>query len=438
MYGRKLCLHENMEEVLEVNSKEIQKGVNLISIPSSQYKTNLISLYIKRPLAKEEVTMNSLIPYILRAGSKKYETQSAMVRALQNLYGSSIGVSVSKVGEKQILSFKLAYTDEQYLDEKISSDVLDILMDMVFHPYLEDGGFKQSIVDLEKDTLREAIYAKINNKASYAMEKMVESMCEGEPFSIPEDGFLDDLDKIDGKNLYAHYKKVIATSEFDVVIAGNVDEAAVKNAIAKQMGSRSDIIKLEREKIYHEPKEVKEVIEKLQVNQGKIVLGYRTNIGVEDELNIPLTLYSVILGAGTTSKLFMNVREKHSLSYSIGAGLERMKSLMYIQAGIEVTDFERAKKLIFAEVDDMKAGNISDNEFENAKRYIINQIRSVSDSISAVSDYIYMLSLKGMNETPETVIEKLQRVTLAEVVEVAQKVKLDTIYFLTSNEVVNE
>ena len=423
---------------MKVSSKEIQKGIKLISIPSSQYKTNLISLYIKRPLDREEVTRNSLIPYVLRAGSKNYETQSVMIRALQELYGSSIGVSVSKVGEKQILSFKLAYTEERYLDEKIAQRALDILMDMVFHPFVENGGFRPSIVELEKETLREAIQAKINNKASYAMEKMVQTMCADEPFSIPEDGFLEDLEQIDEKNLYAHYQDIIRTSEIDIVVAGNVVEEGVERAIAKNVGIRTDIIEPEREKIYKDPEQVKEVVEKLQVNQGKIVLGYRTNIGVEDRLNIPLTLYSVILGAGTTSKLFMNVREKHSLSYSIGAGLERMKSLMYIQAGIEVTNFERAKSLIFAEVDDMKAGRISDKEFENAKKYIINQIRSVSDSITAVSDYIYMLSIQGMDETPERIIEKLQAVTLEEVIEVAHKVKLDTIYFLTSNEVVNE
>lgn len=424
---------------MKAHSEDILQGIRLITIPSTQYKTNLISLYIKRPLHRSEVTKNSLIPYLLRAGSKNRNTQSLIVKHLQSLYGSSIGVNVNKVGEKQILSFKLAYTDEKYLDEKIAEQAIRVLMDMVFEPYIEDGGFKKSYVEIEKEVLAESILAKINNKGSYAMERLVQLMCDNEPFSISEDGYMEDFDEINPKNLYEHYENIIRTSEIDISLAGNVDKDLVVRLLKEHLGERrGEISPLEREKIYKDPLEPKEVIEKLQITQGKLGIGYRTNIDVKDELYIPLAVYNAILGGGTSSKLFLNVREKHSLSYSIGSALETMKSLLYIRAGIEVTDFEKAKKLIFAEVEDMKNGKISEEELENAKKYLINAIRSLNDSIWSISDYMYTLSIQGANRTPEEIIEKLSCVTVEQVVEVAKKIKPDTIYFLTNDEVWNE
>ena len=112
---------------MKINTEQIGHGISLTTIPAKQYKTNLVSIYFKRPLRKEEVTKNSLIPYVLRSGSQKLNTQSLMVKALQKLYGSSIGVGVSKVGERQILSFKLAFTNEKYLEEKISEAAVNVL-----------------------------------------------------------------------------------------------------------------------------------------------------------------------------------------------------------------------------------------------------------------------------------------------------------------------
>lgn len=431
---------------MEINSEKVMDGVKLITIPSMQYKTNLVSIYIKRPLLKEEVTRNSLIPYVLRAGSQKYTTQSLMTKALQNLYGSSIGVGVSKVGERQILSFKAAYTDEKYLDEKIAGKAIEILLDMILDPYLENSIFKESYLRVEKEILEEAILSKINNKGAYAMQKMVQAMCENEPYSIPEEGYISDLEQIDSQNLYEHYKKIISESEIDVVLAGDVNKELfvelLKNKLdgfSQKVGFMQRDSHIQREDIYFQPKEVKTLIEKMNVNQGKLVLGYRTNIAVEDALYTPLSLYSVILGAGTSSKLFMNVREKHSLSYSIGAGMERMKSILFISAGIETSDFERAKELIFNEVEDMRLGNITELELANAKKFLVNGILSVSDSIWSMSDYIYSLTIQGSKDSPEEIINKINQVTLDQVVEAASKIKLDTIYYLTSNdEVKNE
>ena len=420
---------------MNINSEIIGKGISLITIPAQQYKTNLISIYFKRPLTREEVTKNSLIPYVLRAGSHNYHTQSLMVKELQRLYGSSIGVEVNKVGERQILSFKLAYTNEKYLDEKIAQDAMNILLDMIFNPYTEKGAFKESYVEVEKEILGEAILSKINNKAFYAVERMTSNMCQNEPFSIPEDGYIEDLKDIKPDNLFAHYQQIIRNSEIDIVLSGDIDKDMVKEAIKQRNLQRDEnLIEIPDEAIYFEPKEVKHITESLNVTQGKLVMGYRTNIDPKGDLSQALSLYGVILGAGVSSKLFTNVREKHSLCYAIGASLEKMKSLMIIQAGIEISDYEKAKEKILEQVDAMTQGDITETELINAQKFIINGIKSVSDYIWSMSDYIYGLRIQGSEDTPEQIIERISQVTLEQIAQVSKKVKLDTIYFLTNSE----
>ena len=420
---------------MKIHTEQIGKGINLTVIPAEQYKTNLVSIYFKRPLRKEEVTKNSLIPYVLRSGSKKLNTQSLMVKELQKLYGSSIGVGVSKVGEQQILSFKLAFTNEKYLEEKISAQAINVLLDMVFDPYVEESAFKKSYLDIEKETLEEAIRSKINNKAVYAFDRAIQAMCAGEAFSIPEEGYKEDLAQINAMNLYEHYEEIIRTSEMDFVLSGDMDVDLVKDLIAARNVQRSEELTLVApSSVYREPEEVKNVIERLNVTQGKLVLGFRTNISVTDELSLPLSLYGVILGSGVSSKLFLNVREKHSLCYSIGASIEKMKGLMFIHAGIEFSDFALAKEKILEQFEEMAKGNISADEIDNAKKYMVNGIKSVKDSIWSVSDYIYGLKIQGSKDTPEEVIEKIEAITKEQVIAASKNIKLDTLYFLTNKE----
>lgn len=420
---------------MKIHSEQIGNGINLTTIPSKQYKTNLISIYFKRPLKKEEVTKNSLIPYVLRAGSKNHKTQSIMVKELQKLYGSSIGVGVNKVGERQIINFKLAFTNEKYLEEKIAGKAIGLLLEMIFEPYLEDGIFKQSYVDIEKEILEEAIASKINNKTIYAVEKMIDIMCEGEPYSIPEEGYKEDLKNIDAKTLHDHYKEIIRSSEIDIVLSGDVDKNLVQKLFEqKNIQRNQELVLVHRESIYAVPEKVKTARESMNVTQGKLVMGFRTNIAVEDALSLPLTVYSVILGSGVSSKLFANVREKHSLCYSIGASLEKMKSLMFIHAGIDAQNYELAKEKILEQFHEMEKGNITEEELYNAKKYIINSIKSVKDSIWSVSDYIYGLKIQGSKDTPEQVIDKIEKITKDEVIEASKNIKLDTIYFLTNDE----
>lgn len=415
-----------------IQSRVLPGNIKVLNLKSNQFKTNLISIYIKRPLNEGEVTMNSLIPSILKMGSSKFPTQAEISKAFQELYGSSFGVGVGKIGEKQILSFKLSLTNDKYLGENITEKAFELLMDIMLNPLVEDRGFNDRYVEIEKEVLKEAILSRINNKGTYAMERCIEEMCKNEPYSIHEDGKIDDLEKIDSVSLYNHYKKILEDSEIEIAFTGEFDiDSLEKEIISKFSFRNKEITKIPRESIYYNVSEVKEVVDKMDVSQGKIVMGYRTNIDVKSDDFIPMFMYSIILGSGVHSKLFMNIREKHSLCYSINSYLEKMKSIMFIAAGIEVSNFERTLDLIKKEVEDMNNGVISDNELEFAKKFVKNNLRSLKDSIWSLSDYYYNLSNQGRNESVEEFLEKIESITVDDIKRISSNIQLDTIYFLT-------
>lgn len=408
----------------------IGHGINLMLINKENYKTNIATIYIKRPLKREEVTMNSLLPSVLKSGTKDYPSQREITVKMQELYGSNLGASVDKTGERQIMSFRLYSTADEFLPEPIFEEAFDILKKVVLNPKTIDDGFDPKFVDIEKENLREDINAKINNKGHYAVEKCIEHMCEGEPFSISEDGYIDDLDGINEKNLYKHYLNVIESSEIDIVIAGSFDRKKVIEIIQNTFSiKRESIIETKNEEIYKKP-EPKFVEENLDITQGKLVMGFRTNMDFKNEKYYSLLMYSAILGGGAHSKMFLNIREKESLCYSIYSTLEKMKGLMFISAGIEISDYDKALELIYKEIDDMKNGNISKQEMENSRSYLVSNLRALNDSLSSLTDFYYNMSIQNTNRSLDDVIALVKKVKTEDVVEVAQDIYLDTVYFL--------
>ncbi|KXZ39539.1 Predicted Zn-dependent peptidase [Alkalithermobacter thermoalcaliphilus JW-YL-7 = DSM 7308] len=403
----------------------------MVLINTEKFKTNLISVYIKRPLDRKEVTKNTLIPSLLESGTVNFKTQREISRKLDELYGAGLACSVSKKGEKHILSFKLAIVNNTYVNENILKEGLILLNEIINKPLVENNGFKKEYLEIEKSNLRDKIRSRINDKGHYALERCIEEMCKGESFSIYEYGYEEDLKDIDEKTLYDHYKHIIRTSPIDIVIAGSFDRESIINDVKNILNfERDSIIQIPQEQIDIDVKDVKNITEKMDVTQGKIVLGFRTNIHYKDDKYYPLMVYSNILGGGPHSKLFVNVREKESLCYYIYSSIEKYKSIMVIASGIEVDNYEKAINLINEQLEKINKGEITQEEISNSKKALINSVNSVKDSLLGLSDFYYGQIISQTQESLDSIIEKINSVTIEQVIDASSKIKLDTIYFL--------
>lgn len=412
---------------------EIGKNVNLTLIPEGKFKTNLVSVFISRKLDRDEVTKNALLPAVLKSGCSKYKTRSQLTDREEELYGAYLNTLISKRGENQILGFSILSVNEKYLDEKILGQSIEFLNEVINNPLVVDGGFNEEYLNVEKEIRKDIIIGIINDKANYAVKRATEIMFEGEPYSISGRGYVEDLDSINGVNLYEHYKKILKTSPIDIIVEGEFNEAEVVDLIKQKFTfEREEIIDIPKSEYYKEVKEVKEIHETMDIAQGKLVMGYRCNVDYLDKQKYySLLLGSRILGGGADSKLFINVREKESLCYTIYSTIQKNKSTMLICSGIEAENYDKTVSLVKQQLQKVKDGDITETEISNAKIGFIDSLNSLNDEIGRVSDFYLSQYIAKDNSSIEEIKDMINKATKEDIVDSFKNIELDTIYFLS-------
>lgn len=412
--------------------EKVSEGVYLNVINSDKFKTELISVYFILPLNKQDVTFNTMIPLVLKRGTKDYNNSMEIEKRLEELYGSDLSISVTKKGEKHVLRFSIEGPSENFVESnKIFNNKLDILKSIIYEPLLINNVFKKDYVNQEKRNLKDRISSKINDKQQYAVQRTVEEMFRDEKYSIYKYGYIEDLDKINEVNLYKHYLDLLKRARIEINIVSNLESEQIRKSIKDKFSyNEREEINLEREKvIFNEIKE-KIIIDKMDVTQGKLTLGYRTNIPYEDKLYSAFLVGNYILGGGPDSKLFLNVREKHSLAYYVYSRVYKYKSIMLISAGIEFDKFEDALKIIKEQIELMKQGEFDQKSIEQSKKAIITSMKTISDDIFSISEFYLSKVLSNDDKNIEGLIESIREVNKEDIIAAINKIKLDTVYFL--------
>jgi len=412
-------------------------GIDVYYIKTDKFKTNSINIFFHDVLSSENASKNALLPAVLRRGCSKFPSQQEIALELERLYGAVFDCGVVKKGERQILHFYIDHISDKYTDNDINvfERAFDLMYEIITNPVVKNGAFREDYVEQEKNNLKNLINGRINDKMHYAIERCFEVMCEDEPFGIYEYGSVDQVAKIDGKELYEHYKKVLETLPITVFIAGDVEERKIKHVVEKLSAiKRGNIKKVDISFVNKKVEKVKNVTERMNVTQGKLSLGFRTNTCANDKDYYALVVCNGILGVGVHCKLFQNVREKASLAYYAMSRLERYKGLMIITSGIETANKEKAQEIMLKQIEEIKTGNISDFEYESTLKVLENGIKSLTDSQLNMVDFYLSQMIANTNDDFETIVEKYKSVKKQDVVEVAHKIQLDTVYFLTSNE----
>ncbi len=411
----------------------IGQGINLYVLPTDKFKTVSISYCFHRDL-DENYTYNALIPAVMKRGCQGYETIRDMERYLESQYGAIFDVGIQKKGERHILRFSMDVVNDNYIPHggtAVVAQAFHFLNRVITKPILEEGVFKSEYVDQEKINLRNRIESLINDKMSYSMERCIQFMCQKEKYSRYVYGSVEDIDKIDNINLYDVYNDILTTSPLDIFVVGDIDSTKVQNLLEGTLKlDRGIIKKIPETAIKKMGIEPKEYIEQMDITQGKLNIGFRTNTSFTEEDYYPLVVCSSVLGGGPHSKLFMNVREKASLAYYAFSQLEKFKGLMFIGAGIDFDNYDRTFEIINAQLEDIRNGIISDKELDASKRSIITALKGIKDQPGQIIDYYLGNVVANTDQSIDDFIDSIEKVDRDEVTRVSHKIKLDTIYFL--------
>ena len=420
---------------MEYKNKEIKEGINLHMIQTNNFKTNLLSVFLTTPLLRETVTKEALIGSVIRRGSKNMPSTEQISKNLEEMYGASFDCGIEKIGDNHVLKFYLEAINDEFLpqEENILKKAIDTLLEIVFEPLSENGEFKQEYVKTEKENLKQIIEGKIDNKAKYAQDRCIEEMYKDKPYGLYKFGYVEDLEKITSKELYEYYKKMLKECKIDIFISGKIDTTKTKQIIE----TNETITNLQGRKILinkgqnlENVKNPEIIEEKLEVTQGKLVLGLNIENTNLDEKYIAM-VYNTILGGGANSKLFQNVREKASLAYTAGSSYIRQKNNIIIRCGIEIANYSKALEIIKKQIEDMKKGEFTQKDLDNAKQNIISAIKFIPDEQDTQITYYFGQVIAGSEVSLEEYTKRIERITKEQIIELAKKVNINIIYFLT-------
>lgn len=422
---------------MSYKTQEIKKGIQAHVIETNKFKTNLFAMFLTVPLNRENITQNALIPAVLRRGTETLKSQEEISIELENMYGATLDCGVEKTGDNQVLKFYLETLNDNFLPNKenLSKKAIELLLDVIFNPLTENNHFKKEYVDSEKKTIKRLIDGRIDNKDMYAYTRCIEEMYKNEPYGLYKYGYIEDLENINEENLYTDYQNLLSIAKIDFFASGELQTDSVISIIEENQ----NIQKLQEREDTHivnteDTEKKKEVqIQTIQdvkdVTQGKLVIGLDIDYYKKDS-RYAMCIYNVILGESATSKMFQNVREKAGLAYSARSTYVRQKNNIFIRAGIEIKNYSKALEIIKEQLEDMKNGKFSDEEIDNAKKYMTSGIKTVQDEQDSEITYYMGQELSKTLLTFEEYMDKINSVTREEILEIAKNIHINTIYFL--------
>lgn len=423
---------------MEQSRKEILPGVFLTCLKTDKFKTGLISLNLLTPLDRQTAAKNALIPNVLRRGCASCPDMDAVAARLDELYGARIEPVVRKNGEIQLLGFWADFADDRYLPPD-AADLLErvagFLGELLLDPNTRGGLFLPDYVAGEKENLLQQIRGRINDRTGYSLFRLTELMCQTEAFATDVLGTEDEAENIGYVALTRHYNDLLATCPIELFYCGSAEPERVERAM------HDALIALPRGEIDWElgtdirmnalEAEPRRYTDTLDVSQGKLAVGFRLGECMEDPDPAAIRVFNAVYGGGSSSKLFMNVREKMSLCYFASSGCNISKGILYVLSGVDAENFEPALSEILAQLEAVKAGDITDDEFAAAKAGVVSDLLAAADSPGALEGFWLGQNLLGLEYGPEEMAALAEDVTREQVAAIAQGVECDTIYFLT-------
>lgn len=204
-------------------------GYQLHLISSKKFKDITISVRFKGRFTRETVTSRSVLGFLMITGTMKHPTQKDLSRTLEDLYGANLSANISSAGKGHIITFKNTCVNQEFLpiNENLLIKQVDLLNELVNHPYIVDGHFDEEMTELKKQEITYRIMADMDDKMGYAFDRMVDYMGRGSVLGLRSTGYIEDMENINAYTLVETYKDMIQNDDKHVYVVGDIDESII-------------------------------------------------------------------------------------------------------------------------------------------------------------------------------------------------------------------
>lgn len=408
---------------------------NIHTIKTDRFKTCTIEIIFKKNIVKDDITKMAFLSDMLTMSNKDYPTKREVVLELERLYNANFRASSSRIGNAHVINFSSNFIDPKFCDEGYLEQLMSFIFGMLTNPNVKNEEFDKRTFNIEKTRLEAEIQSIRESAPRLAIRNSIICMNPLSSSSFSMSGYLDDLERITPSNLYDTYKQFLKEFTCDIYIIGNLDMEEI-------VGYIKDKFKLDTVKDYnfdiYVPNKTRKKVEKYtefdDFTQASLVMIYNTPDLTEKERNATIHLYNMVLGAGSLScKLSKSLREEHSLCYTVNSMYNKYDQLLMIYAGIDKKNIDLSIKLIRKCIKEMASGKFSEEELENNKLQLISSLKVGQDIPGAIINSYYFNNLDNVPFVDER-IELIKSITYEEVINVAKKIKENTIYILCDEE----
>lgn len=416
-----------------IETIHLSDRVVLRHCPDDRFKKGALSVQLLRPMCREEAANNALLVSVLLRGTKDCPDLRSITWRLDELYGAAVSTLVRRIGDVQTVGFYMSFIEDRFAmpGDQVLAPTIDFMRQLFLEPVTVNGAFDPEFVESEKKNLISAIDSERNDKRTYAAARMLRYMCQGDSFAEPRIGRREDVAAITAQSLYAHYQKILRTSPVEIFYAGSAsaqEVARLLSPLADALGAEAEPVPAQT--MFTPTAEPREFSETLDVNQGKLCMGFTTPISNQHPDFVAMQVFNTVYGGGMTSKLFLNVREKMSLCYYANSGYYGSKGIVTVSSGIDEENYETAKSEILHQLELCLQGQITPEELNSAKKALISSLRSIPDSPGSLEGFYATAAVSGMKLDIPDYIEAAEAVTAADVARCASTVKLHTTFFL--------
>ena len=413
----------------------VAENIELSSIRTQKFKSELLTLTVSLPLTKKNIAYNMLLTSVLKRGTESYPSIAALNKRLDTLYSSSLDIKSARLGKNLTLTISADMLDCRYIhdDTNVISGVLDIIYEVIYKPNLSEGCFPASIVEQEKKFLTESLDSIVNNTRSYASTRLAELMFRNDPEFPTVEELKDIVLSITSEELTELHNNIWSSSRLRVFHVGSTEPHILANEISRRFPCWTINNETSLTLPYAEPVcEYRCVTEKMPVSQGKLAIGFKSDVCISDndDRQYAAIVLNEIFGGSAASKLFMNVREKLGLCYYCSSSYDRYTGVITVSSGIENKNRSIAEGAILSELEDIKNGKISAAELDFAKKSLLNGYRQIEDNPYDMQSYFSNRGFFGFSEDLEAAKRKVSEVSISDIANVAKNILCDSIYFV--------
>ena len=415
-----------------MNTISIAPGVTLRYFRDARFKQGAFSFQLVRPMGKQEAAMNALLPSVLLRGTRSCPDLRAITQRLDELYGAAVSPLVRRVGDYQTTGFYCAFMDDRFAlpGDRVLAPMLSFLGELLLDSPTENGAFLPDFVESEKKNLISTIESDRNDKRLYAMQRLLKEMCAGDSFGLPRLGEPKDVAAITPEGLTAHYREILRTSPMELLYVGSAPQEQVLSALEPLLSTLDRAPAPLPPQTAFAPNSGSDITDTMDVAQGKLCMGFTTPVTNRCEDMPAMQMLNAILGAGMTSKLFLHIRERMSLCYSIDSAYYGSKGILLVNAGIDFDKESTVREEVLRQLQACRDGDITDEEMTAAREAILSSLRAVHDSPGSIESFYATAALSATILDWEGYLQAVEAVTREDVVRCARSLTLNSTYFL--------